>query len=189
MLRAGIGMLSEDRAHEGLALHLTIADNVTLGGLNEVASNIGVINRHRERDAAARHASALRTKMRDPLQRVGELSGGNQQKVAFARLLYRDVDVLLLDEPTRGVDVASRAHIYATIGELAARGKAIIFVSSAVNELLGVCDRIVVMHRGMLVADRAARDWTEHEVIHAAITGRDERPRTGGGGGADAHAA
>ena len=134
-----------------------------------------------------RNTSLLATRMRDPSQRVGELSGGNQQKVALARLLYRDVDVLLLDEPTRGIDIGSRALIYRLIAELAAgpRPRAIIFVSSAVNELLGVCDRVVVMHRGRIVAERPAKKWTEHEVIQAAITGRDPSAREGG----DAHAA
>lgn len=176
MLRAGVGMLSEDRAREGLALSMSIADNVTLGGLRRVSSKTGVIDRRRERDIAGELAAALQTKMRDPAQRVGELSGGNQQKIALVRLLYRDVDVLLLDEPTRGIDVASRAQIYTLIGELAARGKAIVFVSSAVSELLGVCDRVVVMHRGTIVAERDASQWTEHEVIQAAITGRVAAP-------------
>ncbi len=183
-LRDGIGLLSEDRAGEGLAIKMSIAENITLGGLPRIAK-CGRIDWRKECDAAGRHTSALATKMRDPSQRVGELSGGNQQKVALARLLYRDVDVLLLDEPTRGIDVASRAQIYRLIGELATAGKAIIFVSSAVNELLGVCDRVVVMHRGRIVADRPSKMWTEHAVIHAAIAGRDDGHSNSG----DAHAA
>jgi len=185
-LRAGVGMLSEDRASEGLSLKMSIADNITLGGLSRV-STFGWTRPRRQREAAMRNTSLLATRMRDPSQRVGELSGGNQQKVALARLLYRDVDVLLLDEPTRGIDIGSRALIYRLIAELAAgpRPRAIIFVSSAVNELLGVCDRVVVMHRGRIVAERPAKKWTEHEVIQAAITGRDPSAREGG----DAHAA
>ena len=93
--------------------------------------------------------------------------------------------MLLLDEPTRGIDVGSKAQIYRVINELAASGKAIVFVSSSVSELLGVCDRVVVMHRGRIVGDRPATEWREAEVIHAAITGRNELVPVGG----DAYAA
>jgi len=99
---------------------------------------------------------------------VGELSGGNQQKVLLARLLHQDADVLLLDEPTRGVDVGSKIEIYDLIGDLAAKGAAVLFVSSYLPELLGVCDRIGVMHRGQLVEIREAADWDEHEIIRIA---------------------
>ena len=100
---------------------------------------------------------------------VKSLSGGNQQKVAFGRLLYHDVDLLLLDEPTRGIDVGSKAQIYRLIGELAAQGKAIIFVSSYLPELLGVCDTIAVMCRGVLTPAKPAAEWNEHSIITAAI--------------------
>jgi ribose transport system ATP-binding protein len=102
---------------------------------------------------------------------VANLSGGNQQKVALARLLYHDVDVLLLDEPTRGIDVASKVQIYHLIDELAAgapgksRPKAILIISSYLPELIGICDRIAVMRRGRLGPARAARDLNEHQVI------------------------
>src|SRR5207237_7270541 len=105
-------------------------------------------------------------------QRVADLSGGNQQKVALARLLHHDVDVLLLDEPTRGIDVASKAQIYRLIGELAARGKAVLMVSSYTPELLGICDRIAVMYRGRLGPARPASEWTEHAIIAAAASGK-----------------
>lgn len=183
-LRGGVGMLSEDRAAEGLALGMSVADNITLGGLRAVG-RFGWIVPSEQRSAATRNAQMLGVKMRDVTQRAGELSGGNQQKIALARLLYRQVDVLLLDEPTRGIDVGSKAQTYRVISDLASAGKAIVLVSSSVSELLGVCDRIVVMHRGRIVAERAAADWTEPEVIHAAITGRDDRAPDEGG----AHAA
>jgi ribose transport system ATP-binding protein len=101
---------------------------------------------------------------------VGELSGGNQQKIALARLLHHDVDVLLFDEPTRGIDVGAKADIYQLMGELAARGKAILFVSSYLPELMGVCDRIAVMSRGHLGPARPTAEWSESSLIEAATS-------------------
>ena len=110
----------------------------------------------------------LAIKARGPDQQVGQLSGGNQQKVALARVLHQDSDVLLLDEPTRGIDVATKAEIYREMGELAARGKAVVFVSSYLPELLAVCDTIGVMSRGRLREVRPAEKWTEHELVSVA---------------------
>jgi ribose transport system ATP-binding protein len=105
---------------------------------------------------------------------MGDLSGGNQQKAALARLLHHDVDVLLLDEPTRGVDVGSKIEVYRAIGELAAAGKAVLVVSSYLPELFGICDRICVMHRGVLGAARRVSEWTEEEVMSEATRGARE---------------
>ena len=99
---------------------------------------------------------------------MGELSGGNQQKVAIARLPYHDVDVLLLDEPTRGIDVRSRAEIHRVIGELCAAGKAVLLVSSQLEELLAVCDRVAVMHKGVLGAPRAVSGLSERALLQEA---------------------
>ena len=103
-----------------------------------------------------------------PHQPAGDLSGGNQQKIAIARLLHTDVDVLLLDEPTRGIDVGSKAQIYEVIDELAKTGKAVIMVSSYLPELLGVCDRIAVMCRGVLGEARPVDEVTEHQIMTEA---------------------
>ncbi len=110
----------------------------------------------------------LRVRCSGPDQAVGELSGGNQQKVALGRLLHQQADVLLLDEPTRGVDIGSKAEIYRLIGELAAQGKAILFVSSYLPELLGVCDRLAVMARGRLSEVRPVEEWTADQVMTRA---------------------
>jgi ribose transport system ATP-binding protein len=107
-----------------------------------------------------------------PEQPIGQLSGGNQQKIALARLLHQQAELLLLDEPTRGIDVGTKAEIYRLVGELAAAGKAIILVSSYLPELLGVADRIGVMCRGRLVDVRPTAEWTEETIMHCA-TGRD----------------
>jgi ribose transport system ATP-binding protein len=102
-------------------------------------------------------------------QPVGELSGGNQQKIALGRLLHHDARILLLDEPTRGIDVGSKAQIYRLMNELAGQGKAVLFVSSYLPELLGVCDRIGVMCRGELSKVRSVDDWSEQEIIRTAV--------------------
>ncbi len=169
-LGQGVALLSEDRKQEGLALGMSIAENVTLSKLAPYA-RWGLLDRHARDARAAALAAEVGIKCRDVAQRAGELSGGNQQKVAIARLLHHEADVLMLDEPTRGVDVGSKAEIYALVGELAARGKAILFVSSYVPELLGVCDRIAVMHRGVLGSARAASEWTERDILDEATRG------------------
>ncbi|MEW6073233.1 MAG: sugar ABC transporter ATP-binding protein [Planctomycetota bacterium] len=169
-LAQGLGMLSEDRREEGLALGLSIAANATLSRLGPFGRG-GWLSRRRQGAAAAEWLARLDIRARDPWQPAAELSGGSQQKVALARLLHHDVDVLLLDEPTRGIDVASKVAVYRLIGELAARGKAILMVSSYLPELRGVCDRIAVMHRGVLGAARPAAARTESEILDEATRG------------------
>jgi ribose transport system ATP-binding protein len=163
-LRQGVGLLSEDRAGEGLALDRSIAENLTLSKLGPLA-RYGFLSLARERRTVAEFVKRFSIRCRDGEQAVRELSGGNQQKVALSRLLYHDADVLLLDEPTRGIDVRSRAEIHATIHELAAAGKAVLVVSSHLDELIAVCDRIAVMHRGVLSPARAASERSEHELL------------------------
>jgi ribose transport system ATP-binding protein len=160
----GIGLLSEDRKSEGLALTQSITDNLTYSRLKSY-SLAGWLHLGRRRQAVEHWLAKLNVRCAGPEQPVGELSGGNQQKVALGRLLHQQADVLLLDEPTRGVDVASKAEIYRLIGELAAQGKAVLFVSSYLPELLGVCDRLAVMSRGKLSAVRAAGDWNAEQVM------------------------
>jgi ribose transport system ATP-binding protein len=157
--RQGMGMVSEDRKLEGLALNLSIADNLTL-------SKLGVFVSPAQQERASRTwIGRLALRCRSPWQPVGALSGGNQQKVAIARLLHHDVDVLLLDEPTRGIDVGSKAQIYRIIDELACAGKAVLMVSSYLPELLGVCDRIAVMCRGVLGPARPVAEVDEHQIM------------------------
>jgi ribose transport system ATP-binding protein len=159
-----VGLLSEDRKGEGLAESLSIAENVTLSNSARLG-RWGVALPSRSRRAAARWIESLAIRCRGPEQRVRALSGGNQQKVALARLLEQDVDVLLLDEPTRGIDVGSRADIYGLIDRLAAQGKAVLMVSSYMPELLGICDRIAVMVRGTLGEARPAKELSEHALL------------------------
>jgi ABC-type sugar transport system ATPase subunit len=166
-LRQGVGFLSEDRKGEGLMLSRSVADNMTLSRLEGLGPWRLVLPR-RQRQACSRWIGELSIRCADSGQPVVELSGGNQQKVALARLLHHDVDVLLLDEPTRGIDVASKAQIYEVIDRLAAAGKAILLVSSYLPELLGVCDRIAMMTRGVLGPARPAGELDQHQLLMEA---------------------
>ena len=172
MLRRGVGFLSEDRKTEGLAENLTVADNLTLSRLDPYVS-FGLLSRGRAREASRRWIERLGIRTQGPDQPITGLSGGNQQKVALARLLHQEADVLLLDEPTRGIDVGSKTDIYALIGDLAAQGKAILWISSYLPELLGVCDSLAVMHRGLLSAKRPVAEWTPEAIMHVATGGEE----------------
>jgi ribose transport system ATP-binding protein len=163
----GLGLVSEDRKGEGLATALSIADNLTLSKLRGLGPT-GLVLPSRQREVSQKWIERLAIKTSGPDQAVRDLSGGNQQKVAIARLLYHDVDVFLLDEPTRGIDVGSKAQIYDLVDKLAVSGKAVLMVSSYLPELFGVCDRIAVMRRGRLGPARAVRDITEHSVLMEA---------------------
>ena len=164
-LREGVGLLSEDRKGEGLLLSMSIADNMLL---SRPTARAGAISRAERGRAARALAERLGLRFHSIEQDVSELSGGNQQKVALARLLHHGVDILLLDEPTRGIDVRSKAEIYRLMGELAQAGKAIVFVSSYLPELLGVCDRIAVMNAGRLGEARPASEWSAESLLSEA---------------------
>jgi ribose transport system ATP-binding protein len=166
----GVGFVSEDRKEEGLMLARPIADNLTATKFASLGRG-GWIDSARQSAAARRWITELAIRCRDGAQPVGELSGGNQQKVAIARLLEHPARILLLDEPTRGIDVGSKAQIYQLIGRLAAEGRAVIVVSSYLPELLGLCDKIGVMCRGELVAVRPRSEWNEAEIMRVATGG------------------
>lgn len=166
------GLVSEDRKTEGLAQSRSIADNLTYSRMQPY-SRFGWLNLGRRRNSVVDWMQRLHVKANSPEQAVGELSGGNQQKVAIARVLHQEAEILLLDEPTRGIDVGTKAEIYRLMGEQAAAGKAIIFVSSYLTELLAVCDRVGVMSRGRLKEIRHSKDWTEESVMAVAVSGSD----------------
>ncbi|MEP6916562.1 MAG: sugar ABC transporter ATP-binding protein [Acidobacteriota bacterium] len=173
--RQGMGLLSEDRKEEGLALGLDIADNATMTRLSPFGA-LGLVLGGRQRAATARLIEQLEIKCAGPAQKAGELSGGNQQKIAIARLLHHDVDVLVLDEPTRGIDVGSKAQIYRLIDALVAdapgrKPRAVLMVSSYLPELLGLCDRVAVMRRGQLGEPAPADTLSEHDLMRAATAG------------------
>lgn len=168
-----LDLLSENRKGEGLATKMAISANTTLSTLSRFAgaNGWGLLSLKKERTAVEKHIDTVGIRCEGPQQVTDQLSGGNQQKVAFARIVEQDADILLLDEPTRGVDVGSKVEIYKLINRLASEGKGIVFVSSYLPELLGVCDRIAVMHRGRLSEARNKEQWTEHDIMHIATSG------------------
>lgn len=145
----------------------SLADNVTLTK-HGAFSRFGFLSGARQRARTQHWIEQLRVKCHDPAQPIGQLSGGNQQKIALARLLEHPARIFLLDEPTRGIDVGSKAQIYQLIGELARAGKAVLVVSSYLPELLGLCDTIGVMCRGELCAIRPRAQWSETEIMRVA---------------------
>jgi ribose transport system ATP-binding protein len=171
----GMGLVSEDRKGEGLAASLGVADNLTLSRLRGLGAR-GLVLPSRQDAAARRWIDRLGIRCRGTRQAVSELSGGNQQKVALARLLHHDVDVMLLDEPTRGIDVGSKAQVYELVDALVAGDdgrapRAVLMVSSDFPELLGLCDRIAVMCRGRLGAAQPVSDLDEHRLVLEAAGG------------------
>jgi ribose transport system ATP-binding protein len=174
-VRAGIGMVPEDRTQHALLLPQAVRTNMTMGHMPAVGSRWWI-------DAAQEHRIAedlrrrLDVRSRSVEQPVAELSGGNQQKVVIARWLLRDCDVLLLDEPTRGIDVGAKRAIHGQIAELAAQDTAVIVVSSELSELMAVCDRILVLSAGRVTGSFTRDDWSEDLVMAAAFAGYAERP-------------
>ena len=168
----GLGYLSEDRKSDGLTLSQSIADNVTVTRFDS-CSRFGWLDLSAQREQAERLVDALKIRTRGVQQNTGSLSGGNQQKVIVARLLHQDADVLLLDEPTRGIDIGSKAQVYETIAACAAQNKAVLMVSSYLPELFGMCDRLAVMSRGRLSEVRNINEWTPESVLQAAISAAD----------------
>lgn len=163
-LAAGIGLLPEDRKRQGLVLGLNCRENTALATLPAL-SRLGWVNRAAERSLAAKYTQRLRVKAPSLESITAGLSGGNQQKIALAKWLARSCDVLLIDEPTRGVDVGAKAEIYQLLDELACEGKALLVVSSELPELIGLCRRILVMREGRLVGEVPRADFSEAALM------------------------
>jgi ribose transport system ATP-binding protein len=170
----GIALITEDRKGEGLLLSQSISANIALGNMEAISSG-GVVNGGAEMALARRQVDAMRIRSSSPTQLVSELSGGNQQKVVIGRWLERDCQVMLFDEPTRGIDVGAKFDIYALLGELTRQGRALVVVSSDLRELMLICDRIGVLSAGGLI-DTFERDtWTQDELLAAAFAGYQKR--------------
>ncbi|KWH14462.1 sugar ABC transporter ATP-binding protein [Burkholderia multivorans] len=187
-VQLGIALITEDRKGEGLLLSQSVTANVSLGQLDRLA-RAGVVDTARETALAERQIEALRIRAHGAAQPVGELSGGNQQKVVIGRWLARDMGVLLFDEPTRGIDVGAKFEIYTLMGALAREGRALVVVSSELRELMLICDRIGVMSAGRMTAVFERDHWTQDALLAAAFAGfgRDAAPH--GAPPPDAHAA
>jgi ABC-type sugar transport system ATPase subunit len=169
-IRLGIGLLTEDRKLQGLVLGHSVRENFGLPNLDWLAPT-GFVDQHRERQELARYISSLRIKLPHQEQAALYLSGGNQQKVVLAKWLARNCEVLIFDEPTRGVDVGAKYEIYTLMNELAAQGKAILMISSELPEVLGMADRILVMHDGRITGEiTEVSKTTQEEVMQLAVS-------------------
>ncbi|MBB5190270.1 ribose transport system ATP-binding protein [Silvimonas terrae] len=175
-VKNGIALITEDRKGEGLLLPQSIAANVSLGNMDAV-SRYGLIDHQKETALAQRQISAMRIRTSGAAQTVQELSGGNQQKVVIGRWLERDCDVVLFDEPTRGIDIGAKFDIYALFGELARKGKALVVVSSDLRELMLICDRIAVLSAGKVTGTFERESWTQDAILAAAFAGYQTRDR------------
>ncbi|MFE4593785.1 sugar ABC transporter ATP-binding protein [Streptomyces laurentii] len=166
---AGIGLVPEDRKGQGLVLDATVQENLGLVTLGR-ASRAGFVDRAGQRKAADRISKQLKVRMAGLHQHVGTLSGGNQQKVVIGKWLLADTKVLILDEPTRGIDVGAKVEIYQLINELTASGHAVLMISSDLPEVLGMSDRVLVMSQGRIAGELAAQDATQDAVMALAVS-------------------
>lgn len=167
-IRAGLAYVTEDRKSLGLILEETIRRNTVLANLEAVASR-GVVEETRETETAEKYRKALNIRTPSVFQKVMNLSGGNQQKVVLAKWLFTGPDVLILDEPTRGIDVGAKYEIYSIINDLSAAGKAVIMISSEMPELLGMCDRIHVMNEGAFVGELDAESASQEAIMSLIV--------------------
>jgi ribose transport system ATP-binding protein len=166
----GVGLSPEERKSQGLLLEEPIYKNVTLSSFARFARG-GLLDERRERAAAREQIEALELRPPDPDRPAATLSGGNQQKILLARWLVHGTKVLLLDEPTRGVDVGARTEIYSLIRRLADAGTAIVVVSSEIEEVIGLSDRVMVVAEGRIIQTTAASEITEHGVLDLIMEG------------------
>jgi ABC-type sugar transport system ATPase subunit len=171
-MKLGVSMVSEDRARTGLVVPFSIKYNMTFAILERIASKLGFIQYKKEDTLVKQYVQYLNVRMRDPNQAVRELSGGNQQKVVIAKWLLTESDILILDEPTRGIDVGAKVEVYKLINELAKQGKAILMISSELPEILQLSDRVYVMCDGHVTAEFSRNELDSKKIMMAASTAR-----------------
>ena len=174
---AGLAYVTEDRKQFGLILADDVRKNITLASLDRIAPR-WVIDDVNELRAASDYRARMRIRCSDVYQETSQLSGGNQQKVVLSKWLMTDPKILILDEPTRGIDVGAKYEIYCIINELAAAGKGVVVISSEMPELLGICDRICVMTDGVFVGEFAAADATQENIMRAIMRNRNVKNST-----------
>ncbi|MXC86369.1 sugar ABC transporter ATP-binding protein [Escherichia coli] len=167
-IQQGISYLTEDRKKEGLALNLSVERNIMLGNYPEYSDRFGNVDSRRCQQTSEEQVKALRIKTPNLEQAALNLSGGNQQKIIIARWVCKDTDILIFDEPTRGIDVGARLEIYELMNRLVAKGKSIIMISSELPEVLGMCDRILVMRSGRITGELSAKEATQEKIMQYA---------------------
>jgi ribose transport system ATP-binding protein len=179
-INAGIAYLSENRKDEGLAVRMQLAENITMANVQEISRRFGVLSRNQEMQAAQHYVRDLNIRTPSLTQVVNHLSGGNQQKVVVAKWLFCNSKVLIFDEPTRGIDVGTKYAIYELLGSLASEGRGVIMISSDLPEILGLTDRVLVLHEGSLAATLTTTETTPPEILRYAAgitTANDEGTR------------
>ena len=164
----GVAYLTEDRKNAGLVLIDDIRRNISLAGLKKISKR-GVINDHSETEVALQYIDKLNIKCSGMFQKAGNLSGGNQQKVVISKWIFSEPDVLLLDEPTRGIDVGAKYEIYTIINRLASEGKCVLMISSEMPEILGMCDRIYVLNEGRIVGELSGEEASQESIMSSII--------------------
>jgi len=166
-IRNGVGLLTEDRKNQGLVLGMSVRENTTLANLKALVRG-GWLKQREERDATTKYVDELQIKTPTIDQTVQNLSGGNQQKVVLAKWLFTHSNVLIFDEPTRGIDVGAKVEIYRLMNDLVRRGVAVLIISSELPEVIGMCDRILVMHAGHIAGELSRADATQERIMHLA---------------------
>ena len=167
-IKNGIGLLTEDRKSQGLVMRMSVKENITLPSINQF-SKWGIINNKKEKLAAEKYRNELDIKITSDNQIAMNLSGGNQQKVVLSKWLCSNTKIFLLDEPTRGIDVGSRQEIYRLMNDITANGASIIIISSDLPELISVCDRIMVMHKGKINGEFLRSEFNPNNILHCAL--------------------
>lgn len=172
-IRAGLAYVSEDRHEYGLIQGKSIKENITLPSLDHFIRR-GAIDANKEIVVANEYRDKLNIKSYNVEQDVGNLSGGNQQKVIFSKWVLSGADILILDEPTRGIDVGAKYEIYQVINELAAEGKSVIFISSDMPEILGMCDRVYIMNEGKMAGELSKSEISQENIMKAIMHQEEE---------------
>lgn len=172
-IKHGIAYTTEDRKNAGLVLMDSIKHNISLTAFHKISKGV-VIDENKEVKVAEEYRNKLRIKSSSILQKTGNLSGGNQQKVVFSKWIFSDPDVLILDEPTRGIDVGAKYEIYSVINELTENGKAVIMISSELPEILGMCDRVYVMNEGRIVGELGAEEASQVSIMNCIMQSHQE---------------
>jgi ABC-type sugar transport system ATPase subunit len=163
-----MGFLTEDRKRQGLVLNLSLKDNICLPSVQRF-SRLGIVSGNKENEAAKKYVREFQIKTPGLYQKTMYLSGGNQQKVVMSKWLCTEADILIFDEPTRGIDVGSKVEIYNLMNDLTAGGVAILMISSDMPEILGMSDRILVMHNGRITAEYASQEATQEKILQSAL--------------------
>jgi len=165
----GLAYVTEDRKTDGLILSETIAKNTTLARMEKIADKRGVVDVSKENRVAKDYVKAMKTKTPSVQQKVGNLSGGNQQKVLLSKWMFAEPQVLFLDEPTRGIDVGAKYEIYLIVNDMVKQGKSVVMISSDLTELLGMCDRIYVMNEGKITGEFSAEEATQEKIMSTIL--------------------